>query len=108
VNENVGWAVGEGGAIVSTTDGGKTWTANKTTGTTDWMYDVDFVNEQDGFIVGEFSTLLHTSDGGKTWKQGAIKKQKGFENLEFDAVACPKLGFAYAGGGMGTIIKYTP
>src|SRR5262245_38880388 len=62
----VGWVVGAFGAIFKTTDGGKTWTAQKTP-TLDYLYGIDFATPERGVVVGKSGTILTTEDGGATW-----------------------------------------
>src|SRR5262249_31968496 len=73
VNASVGTAVGLGGTILRTTDGGTTWTLQYS-GTTSHLFAVAFVNPNTGWAVGDPSpffsftgTILHTTDGGATW-----------------------------------------
>jgi photosystem II stability/assembly factor-like uncharacterized protein len=63
LNANTGWAVGDGGVILYTTNGGTNWTA-QTSGTTNNLREVFFVNSTTGIIVGDFSTILRTVDAG--------------------------------------------
>lgn len=63
VDASTGWAVGIGGAILKTADGGTTWTA-QTSGTTAFLYGVDFVDADVGWAVGTGGTILHTRNGG--------------------------------------------
>lgn len=107
VNETTGWAVGEGGVILNTTDGGKTWTLQNS-GVTEWLHGVDFVSETEGFATGEYGTILHTTDGGKTWKIENSGKQKGAPRDTFYTVAFPKPDVAYAAADWGLVLKYKP
>ena len=66
VDPSVGWAVGDGGTIVKTTNGGTTWTAQDS-GTTDGLCSVDFVNASTGWAVGDGGVILKTANGGTTW-----------------------------------------
>ncbi|MCS7029696.1 MAG: YCF48-related protein, partial [Bacteroidia bacterium] len=66
VNAAIGWAVGLGGTILKTTNGGTTWTP-QTSGTTQLLYSVHFVNAAIGWAVGNSGTILKTTDGGTTW-----------------------------------------
>ena len=62
-----GWAVGTGGTILATTDGGKTWAAQSSR-TNNWLTALSVL--PDGlraWAVGERGTILATTDGGKTW-----------------------------------------
>jgi photosystem II stability/assembly factor-like uncharacterized protein len=62
----IGWAVGDGGTILHTSDGGTTWTA-QTSGTTNLLSLVEFTDANTGWAVGVGGTILHTSNGGTTW-----------------------------------------
>ncbi len=61
-----GWAVGEAGTVLSTSDGGATWVPVGVPTSSD-LTDVTFVGAEIGFIVGEAGTVLRTTDGGVTW-----------------------------------------
>ena len=66
VDSATGWAVGENGAIWSTTDGGFTW-SKQTSGVSETLTDVVFADASTGVVVGSAGTILSTSDGGETW-----------------------------------------
>lgn len=69
INADDGWAVGNSGTIVATTDGGAEWTA-QTSPTTKDLRGVHFVDQSDGWAAGGDSTnavTLATTDGGTTW-----------------------------------------
>jgi photosystem II stability/assembly factor-like uncharacterized protein len=59
-------AVGGGGTIVVSLDGGVTWVPVGS-GTTNTLYGVCFSNSTTGFAVGALGTVLRTTDGGFTW-----------------------------------------
>jgi photosystem II stability/assembly factor-like uncharacterized protein len=61
-----GWAVGSGGLILSTADGGSTWRPQES-GVGDDLFDVKFFDESEGWAVGGGGAMLHTRDGGHTW-----------------------------------------
>jgi photosystem II stability/assembly factor-like uncharacterized protein len=63
VDAQVGWAVGDGGTILNTSDGGTNWAA-QTSGTIKRLRSVHFTNAQVGWAVGEDGTILKTCDGG--------------------------------------------
>ncbi|WP_432698088.1 YCF48-related protein [Marinobacterium sp. YM272] len=67
VDDSVGWAVGEGGLIIRTDDGGKNWQRQYDDGLEGPFLDVLFRNNQEGFAVGVFNRMLHTDDGGESW-----------------------------------------
>ncbi len=62
-----GWAVGDGGTVLHTADGGGTWTSQKS-GVTGNLLSVCFVNSTAGWASGAAGTVLSTTDGGATWK----------------------------------------
>ncbi len=59
-------AVGDFGTILRTTDGGTTWTLQRS-GSDNSLLAVCFVNADTGWAVGRRGTILHTIDGGATW-----------------------------------------
>ena len=54
---NIGTAVGYGGIIIHTTDGGSTWT-QQASGTTEILTDVSFTDINTWTIVGYYGTLF--------------------------------------------------
>lgn len=70
-----GWAVGHGGLILVTTDGGKIWTEQRYKPDQEQpLFGVLFRNDHEGFAVGAYGLLLMTQDGGQHWQQRAIGK----------------------------------
>ena len=68
VNIDTGWAVGDLGALIKTTDGGINWTTEETNTTTPILK----VNSYDGQIViaaGFSGLILRSTDGGESWTQ---------------------------------------
>jgi hypothetical protein len=63
------WAVGGGGSVVATQDGGETWAeqVDAADSAEDNLHAVSFVNDQDGWAVGEGGTIVATTDGGEHW-----------------------------------------
>jgi len=59
-------AVGNGGAILRTQDGGATW-ATRVSNTTVNFYSVYFVNSSHGYAVGGSGIIQESNDGGDTW-----------------------------------------
>src|SRR4030095_13648537 len=66
LDSGVGYAVGDAGTILKTTDAGIAWSA-LTSGTTQNLYDVSFLNEAEGVTVGDGGTIRRTTDGGASW-----------------------------------------
>ena len=66
-NGQRGWAVGDNGQILATSDSGRTWTA-QTSGALYKLSAVQFnADGQRGWVVGDGGTILATGDGGRTW-----------------------------------------
>ncbi len=59
-------AVGQRGHILTSDDGGGTWTQAKVPVSSD-LTSVFFVNDKKGWAVGHDGVILHSSDGGNTW-----------------------------------------
>ncbi|MGH9885383.1 MAG: WD40/YVTN/BNR-like repeat-containing protein, partial [bacterium] len=60
------WAAGYWGTILTSTDGGKTWTQPNTP-TAKTLFGISFADDNNGWAVGADGTILHSTDGGKTW-----------------------------------------
>jgi photosystem II stability/assembly factor-like uncharacterized protein len=66
VNENTGWAVGRGGTILRTINGGANWSF-QLSGTLNDLNSVAFFDANIGYIVGDKGIILATNDGGVKW-----------------------------------------
>ena len=60
---NTGTAVGNGGTILRTTDGGATW-VSQSSGTTNSLRGISFTDANTGTAVGLSGTILRTTNGG--------------------------------------------
>jgi len=63
---HVGYAVGDSGAILKTTDGGDTW-VQQAAGVSGALNSVHFKSNDTGYAVGEAGSAIRTTDGGATW-----------------------------------------
>jgi photosystem II stability/assembly factor-like uncharacterized protein len=64
-----GWSVGEGGTVLRTTDGGKTWKMVVIEDAPD-LYSVFFQDSQEGWTAGNLkglAAIYRTRDGGQMW-----------------------------------------
>lgn len=77
LDADFGWAVGERGTILKTTNGGRTWEVIPYTGI-ERLEAVHFINSRTGWISGgvtnpgshrSIGCLIVTEDGGETWKR---------------------------------------
>ncbi len=66
VSPRTGWIVGDEGAILKTTNGGRVWRAQYNPSTED-LSSVFFSSENNGVAVGQYGIKLITSNGGDTW-----------------------------------------
>jgi hypothetical protein len=100
VDTRDGWAVGEGGEIISTRDGGQTWTP-KTSGFNEILEGVSFVDTRDGWAVGNNGTIISTNDGGQKW----TRQTNGVPTVNLESVSFVNLRDGWAVGDNGTIIS---
>jgi hypothetical protein len=93
-----GWAVGGGGTILATRDGGTTWAQQKS-GIKANLLGVHFADARIGWAVGNGGTIVTTRDGGTTWAE-----QSGGTNADLRAVHFANARTGWAVGGGGTIL----
>jgi len=95
-----GWACGNFGAILHTTDGGVSWNVlpNEHLLALYTMY----IRDGKGWAVGDKGTYLTSQDGGLTWKNEpeTIKTKQWFRDVIFTS---PEIGWIV--GASGTIIR---
>jgi len=88
---NKGTAVGSGGILLQTTNGGASWYA-KVSGTSSTLFGVYFFNTNIGYAVGANSVIIKTTDGGTTW-------------VEIDSVFAGTLyGIYFSDANTGTVV----
>lgn len=71
IDSHVGWAVGESGTILKSTDDGAIWTFQNSS-TIDPLRSVCFINADTGWVAGgcdgcSDGVILKTTDGGESW-----------------------------------------
>ena len=63
--DETGWAVGNQGTVLQTTNGGKSWLLKR------WgsfrFNDIHMLDRNTGFLAADNGSILHTDDGGKNW-----------------------------------------
>jgi len=98
-NGREGWAVGDAGTVMHTTDAGITWRSQISQASAS-LNAVFFTDSDIGWVVGNLGTVLQTSNRGGTWK----RLQLGFgENLMAVHFANRDTGFAV--GSAGAILR---
>ncbi len=95
-----GWAVGDGGTSLVTTNGGLTWAAVGITSGD--LSDVAFLNASTGVIVGDDGLILRTITGGVSWSVATSGTASNLRSVSFG-----EGGKAYIGGREGTILLST-
>jgi photosystem II stability/assembly factor-like uncharacterized protein len=100
VDRRQGWAVGSGGSIYRTVNGGSSWQP-QTSGVSTDLLDVKFLDAREGWAVGDEGTVLHTTDGGRHWLNEHSSTTHSLERIFFsDRTHGWAVGFG------GTIISY--
>lgn len=97
---NTGFAVGESGRIVKTSDGGTTWTA--TTAGANHFYSTSFVNTTTGWVVGLSGTIYKTADAF-----ASVISQTSGTSLRLNAIKMSSATTGWIAGNVGTILKTT-
>ncbi len=90
-----GWAVGVGGVIRATTDGGATWTA-QTSGVTTDLHGVHFGSTMTGWAVGAGGVIRVTTNGGTAWTAQTSGVTTDLHGVHF---ASATAGWAVGAGG---------
>ena len=98
-NRKDGWAVGEGGTIICTHDGGATWNS-QVSGHTAALYSVDEAIPNKLYAVGEAGLILSTTDGGATWST-----QTSPVGVDLKAVQFINVSTGWIAGDDGNILK---
>ena len=109
IDDNNGFAVGESGSIMRTTNGGNNW-YEQTTLTVYDLRDVYFINLNTGWIVGHYLGLPHvpaifkTTNGGQTWNVQTFGVDEFLSSISF---ADEFNGWAVGGDNFQSIILHT-
>lgn len=101
INPSVGYAVGEGGAFLKSTDGGDTW-EGLSSGFAYNLYALSFINEHEGLLAGQAGLIQHTTDGGETWTVQRFLQGEGITDIELVSSTV-----GYAVGYLGELLKTT-
>jgi photosystem II stability/assembly factor-like uncharacterized protein len=66
IDNQTGWAAGDNGTMIKTTDGGNTWDVVNS-GTNNSLTRIFFTNINTGWAVGDSGCIINTADGGNSW-----------------------------------------
>ena len=99
LDSGVGYAVGDAGMILKSTDAGVAWSALNS-GATQNLYDAYFFNDAEGVAVGDEGLILRTTDGGASWATVASGVRDGLRSVSFN-------GANGICGGLSQVILYS-
>ncbi|MGZ5235504.1 MAG: YCF48-related protein [Caldimonas sp.] len=80
IDDSHGWAVGEGGTVLASVDGGVTWNA-QVSGTGLDLGRVSFTNAQVGWIASSYGEVLKTADGGASWQRVSFGQNEPVQSI---------------------------
>lgn len=93
-----GYAAGNNGSILKTTDGGLNWVHSRGPDGAS-IHDIHFINETTGFITSAGNGIHKTTDGGETWVRKAY-----YPAL---SISFPTPATGYAAGSGSYVLKTT-
>ena len=93
--------MGTYGIILTTDDGGDTWTSQRCYGYAN-LSKVYFADENRGWIIGDSGTAFATQDGGKTWNAVDLATTANLRDISPGAD-----GSLWITGEWGTVIRGT-
>ncbi|MES2559368.1 MAG: YCF48-related protein [Bacteroidota bacterium] len=103
VNDSTMYVVGNGGAILKTTNYGATWNTQSVGSAITNLNAVCFVNKDTGFVAGVTGNIFRTVNAGTSWTAAVSGTTSNLMDISFtDAYR------GYAGGSGGTMIRTCP
>ncbi|MCW8960767.1 MAG: T9SS type A sorting domain-containing protein, partial [Ignavibacteriaceae bacterium] len=88
VDQNTGYATGESGIIMKTTNGGSNW-LQQTVISSFHFYDIFFIDNLTGWVTGEYlglphyTTVFKTTDGGTSWVETPFGTNENLSSIYF-------------------------
>lgn len=98
IDATKGYAVGDSGIILKTTNGGENW-VTQNSGTSHCLSSVFFLDSMTGYSVGNCGTILKTADGGLNWDLGLVDT-----NIILHSVDFPSESSGYIAGERTTYV----
>ncbi|GAB1430107.1 hypothetical protein MASR2M18_09400 [Ignavibacteria bacterium] len=99
-NTALGWACGDFGTLLATTNGGDSWLVQKSKTTADF-FGIAFADDKTGCAVGRGGIIFRTVDGGKSWEQLSSPTGNNLNSVRFAVGQSPH---GYAVGQAGTVL----
>lgn len=108
IDARQGWAVGHAGVIIHTTDGGETWSLQRSDVREDRpLFAVHFFDATRGVAVGLWSLVLTTHNGGVTWQAVQMPIPEGAKKADLNLLglfADPR-GRIFAAAEKGMVLR---
>lgn len=101
-DNDTGYACGDGGVIIKTTDAGNSW-STLVSGTTANLWDIKTIPGSEGqkvIVTGDNNTIKKSYDGGITWQSQSIPFQAG--SFVFGIQCLDSLNYFACGGDFAT------
>ncbi len=82
ITSKIGFAVGDSGLIIKSTNGGKNW-ISQNSGTLANLNSIQFLNLGTGYTAGTNGIILYTLDSGLTWQQLNLNTTRNLNAVHF-------------------------
>ncbi|MBK8549984.1 MAG: T9SS type A sorting domain-containing protein [Ignavibacteria bacterium] len=86
INDKTGWAVGDGGVVLKTTNSGTNWLNIPNPAVGKPLFSIHLVDSNNIYFVGWFETIIKSTDGGSSWitiQNGPFGQGRSFTSLFF-------------------------
>jgi len=86
LNENTGWAVGDGGVVLKTINGGKNWVNIPNPAEGKLLKSIHIIDSNYIYFAGWFETIIKSTDGGSSWiviRNGTAGQGSSYDGLYF-------------------------
>jgi photosystem II stability/assembly factor-like uncharacterized protein len=108
VDERQGWAVGHWGVVLHSSDGGETWSLQRSDVQTDRpLFALQFFDATHGVAVGLWSLVLATDDGGATWQTIQMPVPEGAKKADLNLLGlfADAKGHLFATAERGVVLR---
>ena len=99
IDANTAWAVGNGGRVVKSVNGGASWTV-QTSNTAQNLTGVKFTSTTNGYACGDNGTVIYTVNGGTNWLSYTTSSTRNLLSIDVSS------GVIIATASDGAILKY--
>lgn len=101
-----GWAVGHGGVVLATTDGGANWTLQQVLDDKPVLLSVYFASVERGYAVGAYGSAWRTGDGGRNWAPMPVGQGRDAD-LHLNQIFATRAGALFIAGETGLAFRST-